>query len=157
MEPLGLTCHRFGCKSRKWVNRVVRSPSSSASCHAKNLFWGDGVEGGRVRGRRRDPPTGVAYARRIQDTMNQPSGKITLLGVNEHAAGKGRTSITGHQGGFHAVLNGGDAIRMQAQSKRCRRKQFPVGGSSQQARGSVALMQMDPNQAGGEKPKALAR
>ena len=50
----------------------------------------------------------------FQDAMNKSSDKVTLLGLNEYAAGKSGTSITGNQRGFHAVLNGGYLVWIEA-------------------------------------------
>jgi hypothetical protein len=49
----------------------------------------------------------------FQDAIDQPAGKVTLLGVNEHDTGKSSASIAGHERGFYAVFNRGDLVWME--------------------------------------------
>lgn len=62
----------------------------------------------------------------FENAMDQPSGKVTLLRVDKHAADETRAAVAGSERRFRAVLSRGDLIRVQAQRKSYRRKQFAV-------------------------------
>jgi hypothetical protein len=62
---------------------------------------------------------------RFEQTMNEPAGEVTLLGVNEDAAHEVARHHDG--GGVAAIVHGSDLVRLQTQSEGHRREQFAVG------------------------------
>jgi hypothetical protein len=63
----------------------------------------------------------------FENAMDQPSGKVTLLRVDEYAANETRAAVAGNERRFHAVLSRGDLVRMQPQRERYGREQFAIG------------------------------
>jgi hypothetical protein len=62
----------------------------------------------------------------LEDAIDQPASRVTLLSVNENNTGEGRAAITGSEGSFDAVLCRRHSIGVQSKTKSESGQQFAV-------------------------------